>query len=558
MVTKLTGALASSIALFCTTLAHAQSSQLPPPWKAADVGAVETAGTVAVGTNNDWHVSGDGSDIWGSADSFFYVYQPIGDGGIAAHVDSETDTNAFAKTGVMIRQSLDPGSPEVILDVKPDGGIEFMTRAAQGGETTFVAGGSVPVSSDGDGGVHIGVDLQLSRSGNMVTAVFCTPTCTVVGSTKFPSDVALIGIAVTSHDPSQLNTAWFRTPPTVSTVAFPWRTSDVGNVDTPGFATYDEATGTFDIRGDGSDIWGTADSFRRVSQQLNGNSTLSARLVREQNTDQFAKAGLIMDGPAASDPRVILDAKPDGGIEFMARSSAGAPMSFIAGSSASFPVWLRMTRSGDAFTGEMSEDGSTWTTVGSVTVTMPVDVDGGFAVTSHDPGALNESVFDNVGVTTGLGDGPFGPNLLLNPGFEESAVPDVGPDWVSDNPLRGTVAISETAAPHSGAQNGACRTTSADCGIYQEVGTSQSTTGNMMFSIYARADQPGALVGVNVDGQTLAINRVQVGGYQRYTVAFFRGSLPGGGHEVRVWMYTPAGVVVQIDDAELVDYFGPR
>ncbi|HEY2153261.1 MAG TPA: hypothetical protein VGH34_20800 [Vicinamibacterales bacterium] len=76
MAVKLTVALASSVALFCASIAHAQSSRLPPPWKAADVGAVETAGSVAVGTNNDWHVSGDGSDIWGSADSFFYVYHP--------------------------------------------------------------------------------------------------------------------------------------------------------------------------------------------------------------------------------------------------------------------------------------------------------------------------------------------------------------------------------------------------------------------------------------------------------------------------------------------------
>ncbi|HEY2153262.1 MAG TPA: hypothetical protein VGH34_20805, partial [Vicinamibacterales bacterium] len=340
----------------------------------------------------------------------------------------------------MIRQSLDPGSPEVILDVKPDGGIEFMTRAAQGGETTFIAGGAVPVSPDGDGGVNVGVDLRLSRSGNTVTAVFCTSACTVVGTTSFSSadttvvrGAVLIGVAVTSHAPSQLNTALFRTPPAVSTVPYPWTTSDVGNVGAPGFVTYDEATGTFDIRGDGSDIWGTADSFRRVSRELNGDSVLSARVVSEQDTDQFAKAGLIMDGLAASDPRVIFDVRPDGGIEFMARASAGAPMSFIAASGTAFPVWLRLTRAGDAFTGERSDDGSTWATAGSTTVTMPVDVDGGFAVTSHDPGELNESVFDNVGVTTGLGDGPFGPNLLFNPGFEESTVPDVGPDWVSDN-----------------------------------------------------------------------------------------------------------------------------
>jgi hypothetical protein len=42
----------------------------------------------------------------------------------------------------MIRGSLDPGSQHVILDVKPDGAYEFMTRSTPGGDTRFVAGGS--------------------------------------------------------------------------------------------------------------------------------------------------------------------------------------------------------------------------------------------------------------------------------------------------------------------------------------------------------------------------------------------------------------------------------
>jgi hypothetical protein len=81
-------------------------------------------------------------------------------------------------------------------------------------------------------------------------------------------------------------------------------------------------------------------------------------------------------------------------------------------------------------------------------------------------------------------------------------------------------------------------------------------TGNLVFRIYARADHPGALVGVNFDGKLVASVRVQPGGYQPYEMGFFTAN---ANSVIRVWMYAPgtAGVVA-IDDAELVQDFGPH
>jgi len=440
-----------------------------------------------------------------------------------------------------------------------------MKRSTQGGETAFIAGASVPVTSNTSGGVDIGVTLRLTRTGSTVSAEYCQLTCTTVGSTDFPGGLALIGLAVTSHDPSRLNDGYFRDTPFVSTLPYPWMTYDLGDVTTPGYATYENATGTFYVSGDGSDIWGTADSFHAATQALYGDSQLTARVVSEQNTNPFAKAGLTIGFQDASAARVILDVKPDGGIEFMARPTAGAPMSFIAGSTASFPVWLRLTRTGDQFTGEISPDGNSWTTVGVTTVSMPSTppccsgptVLGGFAVTSHEPAVLNTAVFDNFAITTGLGSGPFGPNVLVNPGFEDSVVPNTAPGWISDTPLRQTPAVTEMALPHSGTQNAACRTTSGDCGIYQEVGASRGT---LVFSIYARADHPGALVGVSVDGQFAGSLPITPGGYQRYSVYFSTFRFTSSPNPtIRVWMYAPATAgVVAVDDAELDAYLGPQ
>ena len=127
-------------------------------------------------------------------------------------------------------------------------------------------------------------------------------------------------------------------------------------------------------------------------------------------------------------------------------------------------------------------------------------------------------------------------------------MPGVGPGWLSDA-FRGSPAVSETATPHDGAQNGVCRTTLVDCGIYQEVISPGAAT-NFGFTIYARADHPGALVGVNVNGHPFTSRAVQVGGYQNYGMSLFT---PNAGDVIRVWMYAPAAAgFVAIDDAALV------
>jgi hypothetical protein len=224
-------------------------------------------------------------------------------------------------------------------------------------------------------------------------------------------------------------------------------------------------------------------------------------------------------------------------------------MSFIAGASASFPVWLRLSRTGDRVDGSMSSDGELWTAVGSVDVTFPSGIFGGLAVTSHNPGVLNEARFDHVLVKSGTA--PTG-NLLTNGGFEDSAVPNTGPGWVSDT-IRQSPAHSETLAPHSGLQNGACRTTQTlDCGIYQDLVV--PATGEYLLTVYTSADRPGGLVGVNIAAGRAQQVVVKEGGYQPYVFGLYLNA----GDRIRVWMYSPATPgSVTIDDASLEVYRGP-
>ena len=122
----------------------------------------------------------------------------------------------------------------------------------------------------------------------------------------------------------------------------------------------------------------------------------------------------------------------------------------------------------------------------------------GLAATSHDSSAppTTMATFDNVSVSV---TGNW--NLLADGGFEDDMPPALSlPGWVSDN-FRQTPARSETAAPHGGAKNGACRTTtSADCGMFQDLKIPM--TGSYQFQVYIAADHSGGLVGLNLNGSS--------------------------------------------------------
>jgi hypothetical protein len=60
---------------------------------------------------------------------------------------------------------------------------------------------------------------------------------------------------------------------------------------------------------------------------------------------------------------------------------------------------VRVVRSGNMFTAYNSTDGSSWTSMGSVTIAMGTNVYIGLAVTSHNNGTLCTATFDNLEVT---------------------------------------------------------------------------------------------------------------------------------------------------------------
>jgi hypothetical protein len=107
--------------------------ECPSTWTCEDIGNPKLEGTQSL-QGNIWTVEGSGWDIWSTAwekaDQFRLISQEAtGDGSVSARVIGQTDTNAAAKAGVMLRKTFDPVSPHYAVFVTPRRGIHVQYRA---------------------------------------------------------------------------------------------------------------------------------------------------------------------------------------------------------------------------------------------------------------------------------------------------------------------------------------------------------------------------------------------------------------------------------------------
>ena len=247
------------------------------------------------------------------------------------------------------------------------------------------------------GATHYSVERRTSSSDSFQTIA------TDLTGTSFTDPSPVSGATNTYRVLSHAGT--YDSPPSAEVgflaAALPagWRGQDVGSVGIPGSATF--LDGTFSLKGSGSDIWETADGCHFISQSLSGDFVITARLASMANTDYWAKAGLMVRESYATGSRnVSLLVTPEGGgTRQQWRSSTGGSTSDHQLSGSHAPLWLRIVRSGNTFTGWQSDDGLTWSNTHAVTLGMTSAVLLGLTVTSHQNNALNTAVFDHVNVT---------------------------------------------------------------------------------------------------------------------------------------------------------------
>lgn len=182
-----------------------------------------------------------------------------------------------------------------------------------------------------------------------------------------------------------------------------WTRTDVGAVSAAG--TFDLNSGVFTVEGSGADISHTqlADEFCYVFQPASGDCEMIARVVSLENTNSWAKGGvMIRESLASGSKHAFMSFAPvsSSGYAFIRRLNTNGTAATNAGAGYSLPYWVKITRVGDTFSAARSTNGTTWYSVGTPqTISMSPDVYIGLAVTSKSDGTPCTAVFDNVKVS---------------------------------------------------------------------------------------------------------------------------------------------------------------
>src|SRR5262249_43747748 len=170
-----------------------EAPALPSPWQQQDIGPVGVPGGATYnGTTGTFTEQGSGTDIDAQSDGFHYIYQALnGDGELIARVGSISNTNPWAKAGVMIRETLTPTSTHAMMVLTPGNGAAFQRRTVTNGWNQNTSSGAATAP----------LWVRIQRAGNVFRG-YTSPdgvTWTQVGSdTIAMSQSVFIGLALTS------------------------------------------------------------------------------------------------------------------------------------------------------------------------------------------------------------------------------------------------------------------------------------------------------------------------------------------------------------------------
>lgn len=177
-------------------------------WQCADIGFASPHGTQLFNVAADsWTLEGGGFDIFGQQDQFHYVWQPMtGNVALSARIEFDNNGVDYAKAGLMLRASTDPGAPYYAVFLTPTHGVHVQYRATQGDNT-----GSIEPPGMVSGSIY----LRIVRSGDTYTAYASNDGANwqaIDGSTiTIPAmgNTLMTGLALTSHNSSYLRIATF-------------------------------------------------------------------------------------------------------------------------------------------------------------------------------------------------------------------------------------------------------------------------------------------------------------------------------------------------------------
>jgi len=187
-----------------------------------------SAGSFTEAPAGTYTITASGADIWDTVDEFHFAYKMLnGAGSITARVVSIQNTDDWAKAGVMIRETLDPGSRHAFACVTPANGVASQARVDT--DNTSISNNQTGITAP-----HW-VKLERDVAGNFAVShsadgTSWSPVQGAIPNRVLMSSDVYIGLAVTAHNASAVCEAKFSNVTTTGTVTGQWMHQDIGIV----------------------------------------------------------------------------------------------------------------------------------------------------------------------------------------------------------------------------------------------------------------------------------------------------------------------------------------
>jgi hypothetical protein len=175
-------------------------------------------------------LSGGGADIWNAADEFRFAFKPLtGNGTMVAKVDSLVNTDPWAKAGVMIRESLEPGARFAAVYATPGSGVRYQARLLNAGAAVSDTAVITPEQT----ALRTPVWVKIERTGSTFNGYYSTNGVQWTAMTWNPQTINMatsvyIGLAATSHNVNAVTTAEFSNVATTGGVSGFWQAQAIG------------------------------------------------------------------------------------------------------------------------------------------------------------------------------------------------------------------------------------------------------------------------------------------------------------------------------------------
>lgn len=177
---------------------------LPIIWTKHDIGPVGLTGSVCYDDiRKSYSVEGSGDDIWGRSDEYYFVHTPcVGNIEASCRVSYLENSYGWAKSGIMIRETLDPDSKHSMVCLTPGNGVANQYRINTGDNS----------GNENIDGIRTPVYIKIVRHSDTISTYYSFDELawTFIYEDVFAmSDSAYVGLFSCSHENDNLHTAVF-------------------------------------------------------------------------------------------------------------------------------------------------------------------------------------------------------------------------------------------------------------------------------------------------------------------------------------------------------------